>query len=227
MVALNQIKRVGVIDDDEAQAEAVGELLSDLGFEPVIITGRYETAVQLADDAVDRADAIVCDHRLSEYGMAKFYGAEAVAEFFQRGKPSVLLTQYRTTDSNVSIRRWREWIPSVLSRQDTAQSVSPVIHGFERCIRELSGQPPADRKPYRSMVEIVGIGEESEPIADVLISNWRPLEAVRIPVSVIPEDLRRGLRVGTFLIARVNVGATSPEDLFFADFELAPDPVEI
>lgn len=227
MVALAQIKRVGVIDDDEDQAYAIGELLNDMGLKPHIVRGQFETPTELVEQTIGVVDAIVCDHRLSDYGMARFYGAEAVAEYFQRNVPSVLMTQYQTTDSNVSIRRWREWIPSVLSRQDTAQSGAPLVHGLDRCLQELSGHIPSDRRTYRSMIEVAAIGEETEQVADVFISNWRPLEAIRIPTSIIPAHLRRDLQVGTFLIARVNTGTTLAADLFFTDFELAPEPAEL
>lgn len=66
--------------------------------------------------------------------------------------------------------------------------------------------------------------ESDEKVIDVMVSNWDPDQAVRLPISLVPNDLRADLSSGMWLLATVNVGAERPEDLYFENIRLAPEP---
>jgi hypothetical protein len=77
------------------------------------------------------------------------------------------------------------------------------------------------------MIEVANVDRQLA-VMDVFVTNWNPHEAVRVPLGLINDDkLRAGVEAGTFLLASVNAGAQKSEELYFADFSLAPDPVEI
>lgn len=216
-------ERVAVIDDDRDQAETLAYQIEALGLQPLVIEGTFDTPADLVTKVSNvSAHAVICDHRLAERGMASFDGAEAVKDFFLGSLPSVLLTQFVTIDANETIRRWKEWVPQVVSRQETQSSASPLIISLYECWRELQGDIPIYRQRARSMLEIK---HRDDAAIDVVVHNWRPLEAVRLPLDLITdEDLRNSIKAGDYLIASVNSGATRPEDLYFADVHAAPDP---
>jgi hypothetical protein len=58
----------------------------------------------------------------------------------------------------------------------------------------------------------------------VIISGWNPYRVVRFPASLMSIDLQDVLTSETRLFARVNIGAENADDLYFRDFELAPEP---
>jgi hypothetical protein len=42
-------------------------------------------------------------------------------------------------------------------------------------------------------------------------------------MSLIPDELRQGIKPGKRLFAQINIGAEKSEDLYLDQFELAPD----
>jgi CheY-like chemotaxis protein len=190
----------------------------------VIISGNrhFYKPEDLAKEIESQADVALCDHRLRPGGLADFDGAELAATLFERSIPAVLITQYYM-DSDVSIRRWRRKVPVLMKRAD----VDPmkVKEGLLRCEAEIGGLPPKDRKPYEALVHVDEVRNESgEKVIDVMVTNWDPHQAVRLPMSLVPQNLHADLSSGMWLLAKVNVGAERPEDLYFEDIRLAPDP---
>ena len=55
-------------------------------------------------------------------------------------------------------------------------------------------------------------------------TSWNPYRAVRFPISLIPSDLHGKLAPDVALFAHVNIGAEKSDDLYFREFELAPEP---
>jgi hypothetical protein len=160
--------------------------------------------------------------------MALFPGAQAVAMLYQRGLPAILVTQYADIDADVTIRRWRPWIPVVLSRHEAAEDSSRILEGIRFAHREILGHRAPERRKQRSLLQIVDSDHEGgEGVLDVLVLAWRPLTAVRLPLSAVPHELSKDCKPGGYLIASVNTEAQHSEDLFFDDFEPAPDPVDL
>ena len=53
---------------------------------------------------------------------------------------------------------------------------------------------------------------------------WKPDAEVRFPLELIPKSIRGEDLRGRVYIARVNIGAVREEELFFENFEAAPEP---
>lgn len=216
--------KVAIVDDDADEA-AMAELeVVEAGFQPFVISkGRhYEAVEELAAVIEEQAQAAICDHRLRTRGLANFEGAELAARLFDLGIPNVLITQF-LMDAGVTIRQYRDKIPVLLSRAEV--NSSSIKNGLERCGAEMSGAVTPERKSHRSLVRVEEVREEAgETVVDAVVLNWKPHQAVRFPRSLVPEHLHSALAPDVWLLALVNVGADKPEDLFFKDMSLAPEP---
>jgi hypothetical protein len=85
----------------------------------------------------------------------------------------------------------------------------------------IGGQIANTRKPHRTLLRIEDVGRES---IDVIIPGWNPHRAVRLPKSLIPESFWESqLKIGEHLFAQINIGAEKASDLYFKDFEVAPE----
>ncbi|MDF5713897.1 MAG: hypothetical protein PUP93_08380 [Rhizonema sp. NSF051] len=217
-------KKIAIVDDDRGLAEVTAWDLEDAGYEPfLLVQGNYTNVNELASRIIENTQGAVCDHRLSNSGLANFYGAELVAALYDRKLPSLLITQYTEMDISLSIRKWRRKIPVLLSREQA--DASSIAKGIEDSKLELCGNVPSTRKSHRTIVRISNIDEEShERVVDAFIPGWNPHKAVRFPASLVPEQLWDALNPNARLFARVNIGAETSDDLYFEQFELAPEP---
>lgn len=90
---------------------------------------------------------------------------------------------------------------------------------------ELQGHFAETRIPYRVLLRIKAISDEgNEKVVDVIIPGWNPRRAVRLPASLIPRELHKHLQPDEWLFAYINIGAEKSDDLYFRDFEYAPEP---
>ncbi|MEP0884661.1 hypothetical protein NDI49_24230 [Trichocoleus sp. ST-U3] len=227
MTALQTLsaKKIAIVDDDQGLAEATGWEVEEAGYQPFfLVDGCFTDVNKLASIIVENTQGAVCDHRLSNSGLANFYGSELVAALYERKLPSLLITQYTEMDTSLSIRRWRRKIPVLLSRDEA--DASSIVRGIEDCRLELFGDIPTTRRPHRTIVRITNIDEESnERVVDAFVPGWNPHKAVRFPASLIPEEIQDDvLKPGVRLFAHVNIGADKSDDLYFDKFELAPEP---
>jgi CheY-like chemotaxis protein len=223
--ALPMVRRLAIVDDDPDTAEITSWQVQDAGYEPVVFPGRAVADPEELTSWVSlSAEGAICDHRLMARGFANFFGARVVSELFgEQHVPAILVTQYVDMDQDVSIRRWRRNIPVLLSRDEA--NAETIRHGIEMCMAELNGNIPSSRKPYRTLVYVDALGDESnEPIMDVIIPSWNNHHAVRLPQTLVPAEMQDNIRAGTWLFADVNIGARESQDLFFTDFEPAPEP---
>ncbi len=220
-VADPPIRRVAIIDDNLNDADAMGELVSDAGFEPVVMEPPFGQMATLLQSVRDRADAAVCDHRLR--GLAQFWGAEAVAGLVDQRIPAVLVTQYIDIDADASIRQWRHRVPVLLSRDDA--DPDRIKEGLGLCSREIHGDYLPGRRPWRALVQVDAVSHQANPaVVDVRIPSWNPHKVVRFPLELVPPPLRSTVVPDAFLFAMVNIGAEDSDDLYFRDFEAAPTP---
>lgn len=229
MILLKDLSKgkIAVVDDDKELAEATAWDIEEAGYEPFLLfEGCFTDVNKLASHIKKNTEGAVCDHRLSNSGLANFYGAELVAALYDRKLPSLLITQYTEMDTSLSIRKWRRKIPVLLSREQA--NASSIAKGIEISRSELNGNILSSRKPYRTIVRITNIDEEShEPVVDAFVPGWNPHKAVRFPASLVPEQLQYILsKPNVRLFAHVNIGAEKSDDLYFERFELAPEPDE-
>jgi hypothetical protein len=225
---LNRKNKIIVVDDEKDFAETVAWEVKDAGYEPVLIVeGSFQRIDDLMSQIPEDTYGVLCDHRLGKSGLASFYGSDLVAALYDRKIPALLDTQFYDMDSDVSIRKWRHKIPVLLNKDDVVAST--IEQGMRICLLEFDGNVSSDRKPYRNIVRLVDVGQESgEEVVDVIISSWNPHKAVRLPLSLIREwILDFQPKLGNRLIANVNSGAENPEDLYFTNFEIAPELEQI
>ncbi|NJM66743.1 MAG: hypothetical protein HC851_14315 [Acaryochloris sp. RU_4_1] len=224
----NSNNKIVIIDDDKDLAETASWAVEEAGYEPVLIVeGFFKAIDDLVSEIPEDVYGVLCDHRLGKSSPASFYGSDLVAALYDRKIPALLETQFYDMDSDVSIRRYRHKIPVLLDRDNV--DASTIESGMQTCLLELNGTVSSDRKPYRNIVRLVDISQESgEEVIDAIIPGWNPHKAVRLPSSLIHEwILDFQPMIGTRLIANVNSGAENPEDLYFTDFEIAPELEEI
>lgn len=224
--------RVAVVDDREGQAQTAAGIAEEADLVPSIFSetaGSFGSPHQLLERVRSAGcDAVICDHRLSQTGFASFTGAEFVANLFREGIPGVLLSTFSAIDSETSIKLYRAEIPSLMDRG--ALDPDELLTALKRCESELAGQIAPERLLWRTLVRIESTSSESEiPVVDAIVHTWNPNHAVRFPLDLIEApDIRDALTTGhrtpTRLFARVNIGCRSESELYFRDFEWAPEP---
>jgi hypothetical protein len=220
-------RRVAIIDDDQEEVYWMRGEVEEAGYEPVPFVDLAPTVEALVKEVQNRGvAAAICDHRLSVKATAHFWGAEAVAALIKSGIPALLVTRFADVDSNLGIRQFRRDVPVVLSKDELTGEA--VAAGIQTVSAEIADNYSPERVSYRTLVQVVGYSSESEqPMVEAILPSWRPRQAVRFPASLIPAGLQPHSEdewPGTCYIAWVNIGAEEAEDLYFYDFERAPDP---
>lgn len=215
--------RIAIIDDNSDARKLASIEVRDAGFDYFLPDVVPQKIADMANLIKHNAAGALCDHRLAFGSYASFQGAELVAFLYDIGIPALLVTQYSEIDSDVSIRKWRRKIPTLISRED--MSAESIKSGFEKCILELEGIKNAERTPHRTLVRVTGREQESgEAVIDAVIPGWNPQKAVRFPLSLIDPAIQKKVQPECRLFAYINIGASESEDLFFEGFELAPEP---
>jgi hypothetical protein len=214
---------VAVLDDKRQEAELMCDVVETAGMRPCIIEGRFRKIKDvLKRHEKTPFDLAICDQRLKHGKYAAFDGAELVYDLIRIGVPAILVSQFVGQDLDTSIRMWRHGIPVVLTR-DEADS-NGIVNGFRVCAAEMDGIRLLERKPVRCLIEVLDKRPEGKgSVLDVLVTQWQHSDAVSFPVSMLPSKLRKDTKIGTLLIADVNVGARRSMDLFFQNFTLAPE----
>jgi CheY-like chemotaxis protein len=224
-----QIERIAIVDDDKGARESLAEMLELVGFKPFIVENSFTEIEALVQYIQENSQAVICDHRLSDRGLAPFTGSELMPSLYTNQFPSILMTQYTEIDVNDSIRKYRDKIPVVLEREklvDLDTIADRINKGFETCSQEFQGIMSASRRPHRTLIHITNI---TSSFVDVFVPSWNPYCAVRFPVSQIPDELlsivqlQLNQREEAWLFARVNTGAEKADDLYFTLFESSPE----
>lgn len=211
---------IAVVDDDETERILLSEELSAWGYKPELFNGSYADVASLIREVKDRhSDFVICDNHLQQAGYARFYGAEAVVKLIQSGIPSILVTQHQDSDV-MRLKKWRSQLPIILDKSDTSDQRNVEL-AFNKCIAEVKGMVAQDRRPHRVLVEVDTV-RDNEII--VFVDAWNSRESVSFPRELLTHLDLSIIMEGTLLLAEVNIGATSRRDLFFKNFELAPEP---
>ncbi len=220
-LAEGAIEKVKIIDDRPDGAELLKYQVEDANCEPILISCPAPPLDDLPS-LIEPKTGFIFDHYLAPGNCAQYVGAEAVALMYSRKVPALLVTTY-SMDVDVSIRRWRSGIPVLLDRDDVDQD--SLNAGFAKCLRELRDGPPPSRQTLPAIVRVERIFTETgESVLDVIVGSWNPRKAVRLPLALLPQNLRGGIAIGTRFVANVNVGAESGDELFFDNFRAAPEP---
>lgn len=224
--------KIAIIDDEYRSRETLAETLELVGFETFIVENSFNEVDELVQYIKNNAQAAICDHRLSDHGLAQFTGAELMPSLYKNKFPFLLITQYTDQDINDSIRKYRDKIPIVLKREELIDLYdintigNKIKKGLETCSQEFQNIMSSSRRPHRTFIHIVNI---SNGLVDAFVPSWNPYHAVSFPVSLIPEEISPNIesrlkqKEDTWLIACVNTGADKADDLYFTKFEVAPE----
>ena len=226
--------KVAVVDDERFTAEVVADIVEEAELVPIIISdgdGPFQEVTQLLElIRWQECAAVVCDHRLSGTPFASFVGAELIAALYSKNIPGLLLSTFAGVDSDSSIRRYRARIPCLISRSQLDPDY--ILEGLRLCDSELKGQYAPERCSRRTLVRVVEVSSspvDGDTVVDAIMHSWDPDFGVRFPLDLIEDpQIQRSLKEDftgvTRLFAQVNIDCANSMDLFFRDFELAPEP---
>lgn len=217
---------VAIVDDMVYERETLEGELEEAGHGVIPREAPLPSLDDLSAWLVEsKADAFVCDQRLSVSNYAPFPGAEAVCRAFRSHQlPSLLVSSY-IHDEVTSIRRWRADVPVLIGKNQLDPDL--LNEGFALGKAELEGDIPIARIPRRTGIHIESVDAQNLGQVDVIVPGWDERSTVELPLNMIEEDgLREDVRKRQidWLIAKVNIDAEDANDLFFTDFERAPDP---
>lgn len=223
-MAIKQLKRIAVVDDDPSEAAGLKYVAEDAGLTTAVRTELSSLSNLLDWIAEENVQGVVCDQQLRHRSAAEFDGAEAVVALMERRIPAVLVTTYsRSADDSIRLRR--DKIPALLLRGDL--DAESLLSSLRISFDELEGHLGTARKAHRVLVRIADVVTiDGAPMAEAILPSWEPSTSVRFPLSLIPEEIRLpGEEIkGARYMAQVNIGAERLEDLYFRDFERGPDP---
>jgi hypothetical protein len=221
-VQRSQSRVVAIVDDNERMRERFADFVRAKGFEPFVFEGRLNSVSSLVSEA-KRQGAVyaVCDHRLFERNYATFFGAEAVAGFYDSHLIAPLLvTGYENADSETTIRVHRRKIPSLLHSRDVTPDT--IANGLNAArLETIEGLLPPEREPCPAIMSVTDLLPQTrDTLVRVIVAQWRPDAEVGFPLSMIPDAMRCHVRAGSLLRAEINVDAARAEDLYFVNFSL-------
>jgi hypothetical protein len=220
---------VAIVNDDASYRDIWSLQVVEAGYQPYVVEppkGRSFTSLpQLLKEVEHNARFAVIDHRLASRNFAQFTGAAAAAALYDRHKTApVLVTTFEQIDADTTIRLYRSKVPVLVSAADFGISDS-IDRWFAASAEEtLDRRLPPERRPWRTIVQVEAISNEAgKNVVDAIVPGWNPDIRVRFPVELVRSSLRRYAKTGVAFFAMVNTGAYRQEDLFFTDFELAPE----
>ena len=219
-IAKRSIQRISIIDDQTPVRESYELSVEDLGLESVSETGPLDEGLPDCVKAVSqRADAAICDYNLKVKAYSSFNGAELAAGFYKMQFPAVLCTKWHTAVID-EMRQYLRFIPSLID--PSKLDPTTIKAGIESCIREFDGDYRPVRRPWRALVRVEDIRktDQGSEFAYVVVPAWNSNDVVKLPANLIPPEILKKLSAGSRLHAKVNLGATGNEELYFEEWEL-------
>lgn len=215
------IERVMIIDDQPEVRESIAEKVEDANLKPVIQTESMSCLDNCIKIIQEEANAAIFDYHLSQRNYAPFNGIQAVKELYKLAIPVLLATSYFNADMS-EIQLNRQHIPVIIKPNEISSDV--IIQSFKLCQNEFSGIFSPERKPWRSLIRVEEVIDET---IYVVISSWSASEKIRLPISLFPSEIQNERILGMRFFAYVNIGAEDYKDLYFKDshFEIAEKPV--
>jgi len=210
---------VAIIDDDQMERETWTNFLKDWGYTPVSMAGNYQNVDSLVDQLIARhPDFIFCDNHLKKGGYADFNGPQLAATLNSLKMPSLVVTQYQDDDT-IELRKWRASIPVILDKDEIDEIT--LSQAFNKCSAEVvEGEVTDDRRSHRVLLKIDSI-EKDRIIA--FVDAWNPHKSVSFLSNQLNHYIS-DVSEGDYFFAEVNIGAAEWRDLFFKNFERAPEP---
>ena len=209
-----EISRVMIVDDDPEARVGYGYPVEDLGLEPVMAEGPFDTAESFVTEVKRSADAVVCDYYLKKQDYAKCDGDVLVAECYKAGIPGMLCTTLPNV--NRTIRRdCLRYIPALL--ETNSPEPGALTKAWSDGLCEIGGTFHPTRRPWRTLVRVDEVTDGGYLYA--IVPAWSPQKKIRLHEDSLPEEILDLVEPGKRFHAQVNIGAESHEDLFFDDWE--------
>lgn len=218
---ISNIQTVAIIDDKSDARESMVEIVEDADYHSVPIENRIDNLSTFLIDLKQNYQAAVFDHNLKAGNFADFWGAEAVAKLNYQKFPALLVTRYSLADLD-RIRPYRKNIPVIIQSEDAESKL--ITSGFEKCINEFNNIFTVDRASHKALLRVDDLDEEKN-LVYVVIPAWNPETVVKLPMNIV-DIPKKNIEPNIRLYARINIGAKSPEDLYFENFKIAEEPDE-
>ena len=193
---INQIEEsalngmVAIVDDHRQTRDRLASYARTGGLEPFVFEERLPSVASLVGKARKMgAKYAVCDHRLFERHYQTFYGAEAVAGFYDSGSIApILLTGYEREDAETSIRKYRRKDTGFASFKGALAGQAHKRNSATRRRETVKGIVPPERQPcpaVMTVTELDTVGKET--LVRVIIAQWSPDEDGWLPTFDGPE----------------------------------------
>jgi hypothetical protein len=216
------IRRIAIVDDQQAVRDAWEETILDLDSQPVPIDGGLPRIVpEIVPFLKRRADALLCDHHI-QGPYSPHNGAPLVADCYKQRWPALLCTRWGEPSAE-EIRRYRRFIPVLLHPDRLDPAI--ILEGFKICIGEFFNRFSANRRPWRALINVERqIKDDTSgeiKALDVSVVGWSS-DVVRVPRIDIPDPVWARYIAGSepdFLYAHVNLGAEDARELYFDSWE--------
>lgn len=206
------VNRIRIIDDNKAFRDTLQETVIDSDFEAISQTETVINVDQFLINDILPGDAVVSDHHLMVKNYFPINGAEVVYKCFEKHIPSVLVTRFQ--DSKSEIRKYRSNIPVILNPEEFEPET--LIESLEICINEFKGILRPERKMWRALVRIEDVQDHT---VYILIPGWDANRGISLNRSDFPPLLRNKIAQGKRFHAKTNIGTESGDDLYFTDWE--------
>jgi len=214
------ISTVAVVDDQPEVRRSYGYTIQNVNLNPLSEEGPLGSSASeylQVSSIITRADAAVCDYKLSGRAYASFTGAALVAQFYQNQLPALLCTRYETAAIH-NITPYRRWIPVLLAPADLNEE--SLINGLQECIYELQGNMRVHRRPWRALIHFLSEDEDYPGIYFAEVAGWELDDIIKVRVGDLPASIQEQVAPDYRCFAQVNLGAESYVDLYLCDWEL-------
>ncbi len=207
-----EINRIYIIDDDDFVRSTLVDTVTDSNFQAVAQDHKVERVDQYLVDCFNQHDAVISDYQLQKKNYFPTNGAEVVSKCFDKGIPSILVTKYEPHIAE--IRRFRQNIPVIINPE--ALEPETLTVGLQLCIDEMLGNFLPSRKLWRALVRVDGVDDNH---VYIIIPSWDMNKAISLNKNDLPKEIVETAIADKRMHVRVNLGASSADDLYFVNWE--------
>lgn len=212
---------LSVVDDNKANRLTMTSELEYLGMTVRALEGPFMNEAAALTAITDHSRAVICDHHLSQQDYASFSGAQLVARCYEAKFPAILVTRF-SSDVIEEIRPFRHLIPALLTPKDLTDSLDTLHRVLSSCMKEVFlGKFDPTRKPWQTLLRVEDVDIETKSVF-LTLPAWDAPEgdnAIKIPLSMFPNELHEFVVPNARFFAKVNIGAEKHEDIYIKDFE--------
>jgi len=211
------ISTVGVIDDNPEARQSYEWTLQDANVETIGEAGPLGELQEFVGRAVNRLDAVLCDHHLRIRNYSTFDGAQLAAALYEASIPAVLCTRWEDAHLDL-IRPYRDRVPALIQWEDLDPDT--FVDALALTIREIKGEFSEQRRTWRTQVHIADVGvDEQNEFFYVDLPGWTSDKVIRLRKADLGAELANQLKVDARWHARVNIGTEDAWELYFRDWE--------